>query len=504
VAGEKPDYGHNSSLSSVSGAAGVTASLLLVVLLSAAGCGPSVEEKKGEARESYIPLFVKMVPAAGYCSLEASKPYEKFESHFFRLLSEKFPAAATWRDESVKEAERLGLELRQFSRKITVSSTDPGENLYYIEGDLDAGRLEGYARNVLNWEELEDVNLGSYTYRIDGRGHGYVPVGGGTLFASQEIIESTLSKKTAEREQLFQSEEFFRSMKLVDFDATEFSLRWCDLLEVKEKLKSEWRPLAEEPVIAALDEIEAVGYSYYWDGSFRAVKKIRFSRADTARTAGDFLGNSLAEITVRFPPDCLYWLHKLTRLNPDQLRMLAGEIQIFCIENILETRLSLTWEDLKKYLPEDATVMVPGAGESAEAPAESEEIKYDENIIVVLPGGGSREYLASVLDCWGNRRNFQRGTVHQLADYLSGIYSALRSQRPDSWYESPFYVLVSKDAPWEGFVDVWEEIRKLERELRQHIPDSVPVEQRELAVRIPSLEVTERAIERLREQGRLF
>ncbi|HUX08763.1 MAG TPA: biopolymer transporter ExbD [Acidobacteriota bacterium] len=123
-----------------------------------------------------------------------------------------------------------------------------------------------------------------------------------------------------------------------------------------------------------------------------------------------------------------------------------------------------------------------------------------------------RNYIVKVMDEQGNIEEYysdsyaeamgqpQRAIVG-LSDFMNQVFEDVRLQQPGEWYKLPVYILVRRNAPWEGFVDVWEEVQEVEREQITHFPDIVERDKRKLATHIPHVNTVRDIIQQYREQG---
>ena len=78
-----------------------------------------------------------------------------------------------------------------------------------------------------------------------------------------------------------------------------------------------------------------------------------------------------------------------------------------------------------------------------------------------------------------------------LLEYMYNVFAEMKVEQPDEWYKLPVYVLVVKDSPFEGFIDVWKIVQDLELGLKKDIPTP---EQR-LATHVPHVAQVEEILE---------
>ena len=93
-----------------------------------------------------------------------------------------------------------------------------------------------------------------------------------------------------------------------------------------------------------------------------------------------------------------------------------------------------------------------------------------------------------------------RGILH-LSTHMNEVFEDVRTQQPAEWYKLPVYILVKKDAPWEGFVDVWEEVKEVEVVQLRNFPVFVEASKRKLATHIPHVNTVKTILDQYREQG---
>lgn len=124
------------------------------------------------------------------------------------------------------------------------------------------------------------------------------------------------------------------------------------------------------------------------------------------------------------------------------------------------------------------------------------EMRFDSANIASKPLEGGSGYL---LDNFGARQ-YQGG----LFSYMDETFQKV-SETNEEWYKLPVYVLMKREAPFEGFVDVWEEVRKLEEKWTPRFPSDVEPEKRKLATHVPNVNTVDQIIFQLEEKyGRTF
>jgi biopolymer transport protein ExbD len=133
-------------------------------------------------------------------------------------------------------------------------------------------------------------------------------------------------------------------------------------------------------------------------------------------------------------------------------------------------------------------------------------------VIVDTQNDPDRNYIVKVMDEQGNIEEYYSSAyaaalrqperdIHQLTTFMNRVFEDVRVQQPGEWYKLPVYILVKRDAPWEGFVDVWEEVLKVEKEQIRYFPDIVERSKRKLATHIPHVNQVRDILQQYREQG---
>lgn len=476
----------------------------LPLILVVNGCAPGPEGKE-EPAEAAPPAVLEAVPAGDYYFLEACKPDEKYGSYMFRQLSEFSEKAKSRQAYAAKTTTSLGAELADHEMELRLISSYESENLTYHQGVFSREELTDYFKSTLSTGEIGSEDITGYQYYSDSEGRGLLLLGSGIVFANRDIVLASYGEEQQDRARLYQEDAFYNSLNLVDFNATEYRLQWDRLGDVQNSWTNALKPIANEEVLRAVQETVAYGFSGYWSYHYESTLKIRFESPEAAKILAEFMKENIGLIAQYRHPFTVFWLHETIRLTPDQMKELGNLFEVSHIGQDLEIRLNISWEEANKFIQfgvEEDTSAV------AEDEKDKEKIQYGENIIIVLPTGRiegepATDFEVMVLDSWGNKRIFASKDIRQLANYLEGVFSALRNRWPDSWHNAPLTLLVAKDAPWVGFVDVWEEIRKLERGLQSYFPKDVPAHDRKLRTNVPPIEVAEEAIEKLRDQGRL-
>ena len=473
--------------------------LLIIPVLYLEGCGP-VDETGKEAEGAFLPDILYYLPAANYFELQVCKPAEKYRSELFTQLCLISEAARKARSEAEGRSRRLGFEFDKYGLEMKLVSASPREDADYIEGYFTDRHVEDYYLEDRETAKLEQQNIGGHLFREDETGLGYVLTPEGVLFARREIVEATFGDYRTEGEKLFVSELFFNALGLVDFEAAEYRLRWANMAPVRVEWKTAIGPKAGEEVLAAVETLEAVGRSQFWGKDYRSDVKLMFQPGSAAQTFGQYLEDKFEEVSDKLLGESAAWLSTLFKLEKDGLDQLDKRLTVSTAGNVVTVAFYLTLDDYSSAVERYAGLEKP---DKQQPSAEKAEL-LGENVIVVRSRGGTAGYGVTVLDAWGNCKDWSSTEIGGLASYLSGLYSALRSQRPNDWYDLPIYILVSREAPWSGFTDVWGEIEELEKGLLEFFPESVPPSDRKLRTLIPEVEEATRMIEELRSQGRIY
>jgi hypothetical protein len=133
-------------------------------------------------------------------------------------------------------------------------------------------------------------------------------------------------------------------------------------------------------------------------------------------------------------------------------------------------------------------------------------------LIVDTLNDPDRNYIVKVMDEQGNIKDYYSTPyakalgqpdkdILRLSEYMNTVFEDVRIQQPGEWYKLPVYILVKRNAPWEGFVDVWEEVLAVEKEQIKYFPDIVERSKRKLATHIPHVNQVRDIIQQYREQG---
>jgi biopolymer transport protein ExbD len=138
-----------------------------------------------------------------------------------------------------------------------------------------------------------------------------------------------------------------------------------------------------------------------------------------------------------------------------------------------------------------------------EAEASESESRPALTIIVDSLNDVNRNYRVIVVDEQGQQQDFRANDVGRLYDYMLGVFDDVKAQQPGNWWKLPVYVLVRRDAPFEGFVDVWQQVQKVEEKLKVEIPADDEQGQK-LATHIPHVDQVEDIINSYLAQGKLI
>jgi hypothetical protein len=133
-------------------------------------------------------------------------------------------------------------------------------------------------------------------------------------------------------------------------------------------------------------------------------------------------------------------------------------------------------------------------------------------LIVDTLNDPDRNYIIKVMDEQGNIKEYfstpyaaalgqPDKDILRLSEFMNTVFEDVRIQQPGEWYKLPVYILVKRNAPWEGFVDVWEEVLAVEKEQIKYFPDIVERSKRKLATHIPHVNQVRDIIQQYREQG---
>lgn len=155
---------------------------------------------------------------------------------------------------------------------------------------------------------------------------------------------------------------------------------------------------------------------------------------------------------------------------------------------------------------------IPPAQES-EAPSESIPAL---TIIVDARGNVSRDYRIIVVDQNQNQREFSRQDIALSSDevnvqtpssklyrFMEDILRDVKVNNPEEWQKLPIYILVRRNAPFEGFVDVWQNVKWLEErwKKRGEFPSTLSPEDQKLSTHIPHVNQVELMIQKYLEEG---
>lgn len=127
-------------------------------------------------------------------------------------------------------------------------------------------------------------------------------------------------------------------------------------------------------------------------------------------------------------------------------------------------------------------------------------------VIVDDIGDPDRNYKVIVVDEQGVQQEFLPHQVVNIYDYMANVFADVRNEQPGNWFKLPLYVLVRPNAPFEGFVDVWQQVKRLEDDfVRQGlIPEDPETGESKLATHIPHVAQVEEIIEQYLAQGKLI
>lgn len=127
----------------------------------------------------------------------------------------------------------------------------------------------------------------------------------------------------------------------------------------------------------------------------------------------------------------------------------------------------------------------------------------------------NRNFIVKVMDEQGNIEDYYSESyavamgqperaISSLSVFMNQVFEDVRMQQPGEWYKLPVYILVRREAPWEGFVEVWDEVQDVEKEQINFFPDIVEKDKRKLATHIPHVNTVRDIIQQYREQGILL
>ena len=140
----------------------------------------------------------------------------------------------------------------------------------------------------------------------------------------------------------------------------------------------------------------------------------------------------------------------------------------------------------------------------AEQETSTEDIETKASLTIIVYGvqGAAikTDYEVLVMDEKGYRKNFNRSTlkgnlIQHMREAFDTVKGTDEAAGQENWYELPVYVLVRSDAPWEGFVDVWEEVKEFEDEIVKTFPAGVKEEDRKLQTHVPHVDKVDEYIE---------
>ena len=123
-------------------------------------------------------------------------------------------------------------------------------------------------------------------------------------------------------------------------------------------------------------------------------------------------------------------------------------------------------------------------------------------IVDIINGDANRNYKVIVVDETGQQQDFTQATVPEIFDYMLNVFEDVKQSQPSNWWKLPVYVLVRREAPFEGFVQVWEQVQRLEEKLKPEIPPDSEQGQK-LATHIPHVDQVEEIISRYLAEGKL-
>lgn len=132
------------------------------------------------------------------------------------------------------------------------------------------------------------------------------------------------------------------------------------------------------------------------------------------------------------------------------------------------------------------------------------ESRPDLTVIVDTLNDVGNNYQVMALDESGNKKIFTESNITKLYDHMLNVFKDVQEQQPDKWHKLPVYILVRRNAPFDGWVDTWEEVKRLEAKLKPQIKamESDP-EKQKLATHVPHVNQVEEIIAQYKAQGKL-
>lgn len=155
---------------------------------------------------------------------------------------------------------------------------------------------------------------------------------------------------------------------------------------------------------------------------------------------------------------------------------------------------------------------IPPAQES-EAPSESipaltiivdakNDLNRDYKIIVVDQNQNQREFSQKDIALSSDEVNVQT-PASKLYRFMEDILKDVKVNNPEEWYKLPIYILVRRRAPFEGFVDVWENVKWLEDrwKKRGEFPATLTPDEQKFSTHIPHVNQVELMIQKYLSEG---
>lgn len=296
---------------------------------------------------------VSVIPKGKFYMVSGVNPIQKFNSPIYKNIADELRAFEKAVDDREDGLEAMGIRPEQNAMVLSFVSENANENLTYISGPFRVEDLEDYFEDEEGWDKFDDDERNGrvyYTGTVYGTERAMILEQGGLFSGHVDIIEDLIDVLTKNDKRLNADKKFNENRDLVDFGASEFTYCFDNVEPFIAGYKNLIQVVdTDEDLLAAVEDLRALGVSVYWSGDIRIVAKFRFKREKNITALAEFLKKDMDEFLEKAAPALVQGY-----FGPDadtrSLDNLAQKIRVNQAGTVLEIVMQFSWQDLEEIV----------------------------------------------------------------------------------------------------------------------------------------------------------
>jgi hypothetical protein len=295
--------------------------------------------------------IAEMIPIGEFYSQEVLKPWDMLGSGLYSAIKEKPDYVKNILERYYAATEYFGIERRKALALTTFISTDSREKrLDFIFAAVSEGELKRHLEAEWKWDPAEEKR-GEYKYIYDKKTEQAVLLlPSGLISSSKRGVEAVVSVAAGEGggKSLAEDDRYQAALKLVEPSATKYTLVWGQM----ERVRRAWIEALSTIVpdgrfTAAVEKMEAIGFSSFWADGYEVVQKVVFDSPETAGLVAEGIRINMETILRErrsfFLTDLFEGVDKTKAAE-----RLKDKGKVTSDGNLVEIRFKVTLDDVKE------------------------------------------------------------------------------------------------------------------------------------------------------------